>query len=209
MSKKTKSNEELGEEPAAAPDAVQEVEGERLDAPQDIETLQRERDEYLRNWQRAQADYKNLKRRQLGDIDAAVRRSQQSVLESVLLVLDNLDMAIAMPCTTDEGKNLLVGIEMTRKQILDVLEREEVERIDSEGAFDPARHQAVATVEVEDEAQAGQILATVRPGWTYRGQVLRYAQVHVGALPEPDAPPTPAAAGEQAEPSEDDATDQV
>jgi len=179
MGKKTKSEDELEDEPVQAETPI-----EQGVVSTDVETLQRERAEYLNNWQRAKADYQNLKRRQLGDIDAAVRRAQQSVLESVLLVLDNLDMALAMQCTTDEGKNLLVGIEMTRKQILDVLEREEVERIDSAGTFDPALHQAVATVEVEDEAQAGQILKTTRPGWTYRGQVLRYAQVHVGALPE-------------------------
>jgi len=163
--------------------------------------LERERDEYMNNWRRAQADYQNLKRRQINDIDSAVRRAQQSVLENVLLVLDNLDMALSMQCTTDEAKNLLVGVEMTRKQIIDVLEREEVERIDVTDAFDPAVHQAIATVEVEDEAQVGQILEVQRSGWTHRGQVLRFAQVKVGALPVEEE--TSAEQASEADSSED------
>ena len=148
----------------------------------ELEQVIREREEFMRSWQRAQADFKNLKRRTLSDIDAAVRRSQHALLDDMLLVLDNLDMALTTPCTTDEAKNLLVGVEMTRTQMMTVLSREGVEPIDSSGTFDPALHQAVDTVET-DEIAPGQILETVKNGWTHRGNVLRYAHVKVAADP--------------------------
>lgn len=150
-----------------------------LQTPEDeLETLRRERDEFKERWQRAAADYQNLKRRQLSDIEAAVRRSQTPLLEDALLVLDYLDMAVAMPVSEPEAKNLMVGVEMTRQQFMSVLERQDIQAIETTGTFDPARHQAVGTVET-DECEPGTIIDTMRSGWTYRGQVLRPAQVKV------------------------------
>jgi molecular chaperone GrpE len=131
---------------------------------------------------RAQADYQNLRRRQLGDIEAAVRRAQTPLLENVLLVLDYLEMALAMECKHDESKNLAAGVRLTRDQLLQTLEREEVRAISAGGNFDPSLHEAVGTVETETHA-AGTIVGLVRSGWTYRGQVLRPAHVRVATTP--------------------------
>jgi molecular chaperone GrpE len=131
-------------------------------------------------WLRAQADYQNLKRRQLADIDAAMRRAQSGLLENLLLVLDHLDMALAAPVESEESKNLALGVQLTRAQLVSALEREEVLPIPTEGNFDPEVHQAIATIECAD-AEPGTILEVTRPGWSHRGQVLRPAQVKVAA----------------------------
>lgn len=148
----------------------------------DMAALVKERDDYLANWRRAQADYQNLKRRSLADIEAALLHGQRPLLENILPVLDHLDMALAMPCTGDEARNLLVGVQMTRDQLMSVLDEQEVERIPTDGAFDPSLHQAMAMIET-DEVEPGSILDTVRSGWTHKGQVLRFAQVNVACAP--------------------------
>lgn len=148
--------------------------------------LERERDEHFASWQRAQADYQNLRRRMSSDIDSAVQRAKKPLHQDLLLVLDVLDMALATPCTTNEGKSLLAGVQMTRAQLAGLLEREGIRAVPDGGAFDPALHQAVEKVET-DSAAAGTILATMRTGYTVSGQILRPAQVRVAVAPAADA----------------------
>ncbi len=137
-----------------------------------------QRDEYLAALQRSQADYQNLRRRLQSDIDAATTRSKGPLLSDLLLVLDYLDMALASPCTTSEGKNLAAGVEMTKGQLVRALEREGVKPVAESGAFDASVHQAVERVETSDHAP-NTILATLRRGYTLSGAVLRPAQVKV------------------------------
>jgi len=171
----------------------------------DVEALVRERDELRASWQRARADYQNLKRRTLSDIEAAVSRAEGALLEQMLLVLDYLDMALATECRTEEGRALHAGVELTRQELASFLDREGVAPIATDGAFDPTVHQAVATIETR-EVEPGHVIETVRGGWTRRGQVLRYAQVKVAAAPQPIGE-TPRGRPEPSEPDEPDERD--
>ncbi|HVS08492.1 MAG TPA: nucleotide exchange factor GrpE, partial [Planctomycetota bacterium] len=138
----------------------------------------RERDESLARLQRAQADYANLRRRAQADLDSALQRSLRPLLESLLLVVDHLDMALAAPQESDESRNLARGVRLTRDQLLRALAQEGVQPIPQSGRFDPALHDAVAT-EGRDDLEPGTVVGTVRPGYTWRGQVLRHAHVKV------------------------------
>jgi len=170
--KKREEQEEPTEEAA-------ELESSASDAAtMDAGSLASERDEYLANWKRAAADYQNLRRRLQSDIDAAVARRKASLLGDLLLVLDYLDMALATPVSTEEGKTLHAGVEATRTALLGALEREGVKPLPEGGRFDPAVHASVATDD-ESGAEPGEILATLRRGYTHEGKILRPAQVRV------------------------------
>jgi molecular chaperone GrpE len=172
----TETNEPL--EPVAA---------ERAE-PARLAEITAQRDEYLAALQRSQADYQNLRRRLQSDIDAATSRSKVPLLQDLLLVLDYLDMALASPCTTTEGKNLHAGVEMTKGQLVRALEREGVKQVPETGAFDAAVHQAVERTETDDVAP-NMIVTTLRRGYTQNGAVLRPAQVRVAAeKPSSEAP---------------------
>ena len=100
-------------------------------------------------------------------------------------VLDYLDMALAAPCTSADAKALLSGVELTRGQLLGVLEREGIRPIPEGGKFDVALHEAVERVESGAHAP-GTILATLRKGYSLGGQTLRPAQVRVASAPSPE-----------------------
>jgi len=155
---------------------------------------ERERDEAVANWQRALADYKNLNRRSLETIDAAVGNARTELLGELLLVIDYLDMALSAECTTDEARNLHFGVSMTRDQMLGVLERFGVRPISDLDAFDPAIHQAVARIE-DAEREEGEIVEVKRKGYMIGDKVLRHADVHVIGVEEP----APAEAGAEDE----------
>lgn len=170
-------------------------EGEAQPGPalSEIDQLRAERDEAIESWQRARADYQNLRRRQQADIDAAVARSREALLAELLLVVDTLDMALSTPCQTEEARNLQYGVQLTRQQLMQFLELQNVTRLPDAGTFDPRYHQAIATV-VSDRHAPGEIVATVRRGYLLGERVLRHAQVQVAADPagEPERPTPPA-----------------
>ena len=181
-----------GESTADSPDADLAEDADSAEEEEEelseLEQAIRERDEAKALWMRAQADYQNLRRRTQADIESAVVRAKTEVLGEAVTVLDYLDMALAAPVTTDEAKNLKIGVEMTRTQLQNLFDRLAVKPIVAEGSFDPAFHQALSTVETT-EHEPGTIMEVVRGGWQMGEMVLRFAQVRVAAEPEPESEP--------------------
>lgn len=172
-------------EPAdAGPPSEEQVEAPGTpEGAGDFETILRERDEYLASWKRAAADYQNLRRRLQSDLESAVARQKTGILADLLLVLDYLDMALATPATTDEGRNLHAGVEATRIALFAVLEREGARPIPDGGSFDPAIHECVTRAEVEG-VEPGTIVGVLRRGYMLEGRILRPAQVRVAGPSE-------------------------
>lgn len=166
-------------EPSAAPPSSGGAEGPPDASPAEIA---RERDDYLARWQRAAADYKNLRRRTADEIEAAVRRAMLPLFSNLLLVLDHLDLALQAKAESPDARSLGAGVKLTRDQLLRALQQQGVEPFEAAGTFDPTRHEAVSA-RVEPGREPGQILEVVRHGYTWRGQVLRHAHVVVARGP--------------------------
>jgi len=188
-----KKAEPASEEPSTeAQDApVEEVVEEVVEDEDPLLTLARERDDAVDRWMRLQADFQNHRRHAQTNIDTAVANARSEVLGEAVTILDYLDMALAFEVTSEEAKNLKVGVEMTRQQLQALFDRMNVKAVTAEGAFDPSRHQAVSTVET-DEHEPGTIVEVVRGGWTIGEAVLRFAQVRVAAAPDAPADEAPA-----------------
>lgn len=145
----------------------------------ELARLSAERDEYLLQWRRAQADYQNLRRRAQSDHETALRSAQKKLFGDLLLVLDYLQMALASPAESNDAKNLAMGVKLTHDQLVSLLEREDVREIPTSASFDPNLHEAIE--QLPDAGAPGRVLAVVRKGYTFKGQVLRPAQVRVSA----------------------------
>lgn len=170
-----------GKDEGQAPDAP-DTEAQEPEVEVDpLTRAEAERDEYLESWRRAQADYQNLRRRTLADIDNALRRDRTQLLGEVLTVLDYLDMALLSPCESPDAQALKMGVQLTRDQLWKLLEDQGVRPIPAADEFDPECHQAVATV--EDEGEPGRVLEVQRAGYRLQEDILRHAQVKVSALP--------------------------
>jgi len=178
--------------PAEAPvPPTREATEDREEGAESFTDLQQECEDLRGQALRAKADYANLKRRGLADLDASIVRRIQPFVEEMLQILDYLDMALAAPATSEESKALAIGIQMTRDRLVDALGREGIETVPIEGAFDPTLHEASSTSPSED-VEPGHVIAAVRPGYTWRGAVLRHAHVIVAEDPgaEPVSEPT-------------------
>ncbi|HDQ41546.1 MAG TPA: nucleotide exchange factor GrpE [Desulfonatronum sp.] len=137
--------------------------------------LAKEHDERLR----ALADTENLKKRLQREKEDFCKFATQSVLEDLLPVLDNLDLALEHGRKIEGCTELTHGVEMTRKIFLDILARHDLEPLGGAGEdFDPAWHEALGQQPHPDIA-AGKICQLVQKGYRLKGRLLRPAKVLV------------------------------
>lgn len=128
----------------------------------------------------ARADFYNYRQRMAKERQQMRRLIVDDTIVALLPVLDNLDRALAVP-EDGSAKDVLVGVGMVRRQFLATLEELGVKAIPAEGAvFDPALHEAVETVAVEEDGQDGVVLDELLRGYRSDERVLRAARVIVG-----------------------------
>jgi molecular chaperone GrpE len=155
------------DDPAATPDADLQAAADAVEV--DLELLLAEREQYLDAYRRAQADFENYRKQAQKRQDDAVVRALGSFVEGLLPVFDSCDAALAHGATE---------VEPVLGALYGALTKEGLERIDPKGAaFDPAEAEAV----VHEPGEGGeQVVAEVlRPGYRWRGRILRPAMVKV------------------------------
>ena len=148
-----------------------EVSAEVVEAEQavldDIGSLAAERDDYLEQLRRVTADFDNYRKRMLKQQSEHVERAAEDLVEKLLDALDTFDLALA------HGE----GFDQVHARLLGVLQKEGLQRIDPMGqAFDPNEADAVAHEDADDGPLVSEVL---RPGYRWKGRVLRPAMVKV------------------------------
>jgi molecular chaperone GrpE len=142
----------------------------------ELERLTAERDEYLAHLQRMQAEFDNFRKRTLRDQTAHLERATAGLIEQLLPVLDSFELALNSGGT--DVDRLRKGVELVYGELLGVLEKAGLERIEAHGKpFDPEEHEAVMHVE-SDDGEPG-VRDVVRTGYRLKGRVIRPAMVKV------------------------------
>lgn len=128
---------------------------------------------------RALAEVDNIRKRMLREKDEAIRFAASNVLSDLLPSLDNLDLALEHARGQAACKDLLVGVEMTRKLLLDALKKHGLEPVGEVGEmFDPAFHEAMGT-SPDPNVDDGAVCAILNRGYKLNGRLLRPARVIV------------------------------
>jgi len=132
--------------------------------------------EFQDQFLRAKAEVENARRRSMEDVAKAHKFAIEGFAENLLPVLDSLNAAL-----TDSGADsakMKEGIELTLKQLVSALEKGKVLEINPVGEkFDPHRHQAIAMVPHEQEANT--VVTVLQKGYLIADRVLRPALVTV------------------------------
>jgi molecular chaperone GrpE len=148
-----------------------------------LQTVEQERDQYLDLAARTKADFENYQKRFQRDL-AQERRFAHSPLAADLLgPLDNLERAVAAAQQAGEKGPLAAGVALVQSQLLDILRRFGITRLDAQGAaFDPNLHQAVMQQPSKDYKPMT-VLQVLEPGYMIHDRVLRPARVVVSTAP--------------------------
>lgn len=149
-----------------------------------IERLEKERDEYLRGWQRIQADYKNREKEIEEYKKSIIKFANSDLVKDILPVLDGYDMARSNKEQWESvDSNWRVGIEYLFSQLLKVLENNGVEVFGSKGdEYNPNLHEAIEMIDLKDEEKYkdDKIISVIHKGYKIGEKILRPARVKVG-----------------------------
>jgi molecular chaperone GrpE len=139
---------------------------------------------------RTLADLDNLRKRAEREKAEATLYAATNFARDILTVSDNLSRALdmahadALKEASEPIRNLIAGVEVTNREMLNVFERHGIKRIDPKGErFDPHFHQAVFEVPTDDEPP-GTVVQVLQAGFSIGGRVLRPAMVGVARAVE-------------------------
>lgn len=188
MSKEKNDAEEIKEqaqdvleEDAAAEAAAPDEQAEETASADDKGAADAAVAEMQQRYVRLQADFANFKKRTANEKLQISELVKMEVLANVLPVMDNFERALQVPQDkmADDVKSFIDGYEMIYKQLLGVLEKEGVAKIDAVGKpFDPNFHQAVMRVE-SDEYENDTVVEVLQDGYLLGEKTLRPAMVKV------------------------------
>lgn len=142
-----------------------------------------EKAEYLAGWQRAKADYINLKNSEEKARQEMVKYAKEGLVVELLPLADSFDMAFANKTVWEQApENWRKGIEYIYSQLTSILQDNGVETIlpPLGSALDPQIHETIGTISTEDPKQDGMILEVVKKGYILQGKLIRPAQVKTG-----------------------------
>jgi len=138
----------------------------------------REAAENYDKWLRSMAEFDNFKKRTQKEKADLMKFSNETLLRSILPILDNLERAIDHGKGTQENTSLLEGLEITLRQFLNTLERFGVKPLSARGeVFDPEKHEAVS--QQESDQEPNRVISEIEKGYSYHDRLLRPARVIV------------------------------
>lgn len=184
--KQTASEQTVPETEAAEAAAVEEeVETaanteEVSDGTSELETKLAESEKALaekdKQYQYLAAEYDNFRRRSAKEKTDAYSNAKADAALAFLPVFDNLQRALAAPCTDEAYAK---GVEMTMTQLRQVLEKLGITEIDAlNRPFDPNLHNAVMHVD-DDSVGESTVVEVFQSGFKMGDKVIRFAMVKV------------------------------
>lgn len=165
---KTEENEANEESPEASAEALE----------RDLARQKKLNEELLTRIKYAQADLENYRKRMDKELREAGETLAKSLVVKLLVVQDELDLAVKH---AQNGPDIEVkeGLAMIGRNLQSALESVGVERIEAVGKpFDPSIHEAVERIQ-GNSPELDVVVDEVRPGFTFRGQLLRPSMVKV------------------------------
>jgi molecular chaperone GrpE len=167
----------MTEEPRITQEEQVEVEVEE-GGGEDVAALQAERDELFGRLQRLAAEFDNFRKRSAREAAVTVERANERLVKELLPVLDDLGRALEA-AEEHEGAKLEEGVRLVHRSLADLLAKEGLAEIPTEGTFDPHVHEALLSQ--PSEAAEGDVIEVVQKGYKLGDKVLRPARVVVSA----------------------------
>ena len=168
--------EATGDTPSIKPSYVEELEGRIAEKDKLLQAT-------IEKYREAGAEFEAARARLRREVMKDAERGRRAVLAEFLEVADNLDRALEAARTTGNIETLIQGVHMVRAQFLTTLDGFGVKPIEALGQpFDPAMHDAVATVPTAEPTEDGRVTGIIKRGYLIGEEVLRPATVAVAKL---------------------------
>ena len=192
MKKTAPEKQKIESAPVVETDVPTIVEPSPL-TPEQIEDLKSRAAKADENWERllrTTADFENFKKRAAREKQDALKFANESLIQKLIPLLDNFDMALAAVQNGQTGaasSSLQSGINMILQQFKSALTEAGLEEVDATGKpFDPNLHEAISQQETA-EVPEGHVVQQLRKGYKLRDRLLRPASVIIAKKPADNA----------------------
>jgi molecular chaperone GrpE len=177
-------NKQASSEELDAANSGQTLEQAETEVEQDVNLLLEEaRQQAATHWDsllRVQADMENLRRRTRIDIENAHKYGVEKLINALVPVADSLEMGLDASNKPEASlESIREGLDMTFKQLLDVLADFNVERINPTGErFDPKKHEAMTMIP-SPAHETNMVVEVFQKGYALNDRLIRPARVIV------------------------------
>lgn len=148
-----------------------------------VEAAKKDEVDYKEKYFYLAADYDNFRKRVEREKENLHKFGNEKVLSDLLDVVDNFERTIDMlrPDTDQKVKNLVIGLDMVNKLMLDKLSRHGLTAVEAIGKdFDPNFHEAMAQ-EYSEGKKPNEVIKEFQKGYILNGRLLRAAKVVVAS----------------------------
>jgi molecular chaperone GrpE len=193
---KKKSHEERPGEPVSADETIENQINTETEATADSGTsgenksaeglsaeeeltmkLTEMQDKYIR----LSAEFDNYRKRTLREKIELSKAGGESVIISLLPVVDDFDRAVISMRDTDNCEAIRQGLELINAKLTAFLKQNGVSEIETiHEQFNPDIHEAVTSIAVDDASLKGKVTEVILKGYTLNEKVIRFPKVVVG-----------------------------
>jgi molecular chaperone GrpE len=155
------------------------LKGELVELKKLLAEAEKQSEESLAGWQRARADYANLKKETERRQKDIIQFVNAALMAELLPVYNHFKLALSHIPKNQKQESWVIGIEHIKKQFQDFFKKYKIEEIKTIGEkFDHNLHEAVAH-EKRDDFEEDVVFEEIQPGYTLGGEVINPAKVKV------------------------------
>ena len=147
----------------------------------DVDALQADRDQLFDRLQRLAAEFDNFRKRNAREQAAFAERANERLVKELIPILDDLGRALEAAAEHEEAK-LEDGVRLVHRSLADLLQKQGLTEIETEGKFDPHVHEALLSQ--PSDAEEGSVIEVVQKGYKLGDKVLRPARVVIAGPSE-------------------------
>ncbi len=167
----------------AAPDT--EVDATKEAPKSELELATEEAAKWKKEFLYLKAEFENYKRNAIKERAELLKFGAERVSRDILEVVDNFERALQIKLSADTLQTFKVGIEMTAKELKEVLAKHGVQEVPSDGQpFNPAYHEAISS-EPTSNVPVGHVARVFKKPYKLHDKVIRMGQVVVATAPPP------------------------
>ncbi len=161
------------------------------EAPQksELELAQEESLKWKNDFLYLKAEFENFKRNSIKERSELLKFGAERIARDVLEVMDNFDRALDVKLTPETIQTFKVGVEMTAKELKEMLAKHGIQEVPSEGLpFNPMCHEAISS-EATNAVPNGHIARVFKKPYKLHEKIIRIGQVVVAssAVPQGEA----------------------
>jgi molecular chaperone GrpE len=146
-----------------------------------IKKLQAEVDELRDKNLRLVAEFDNFRRRNAKERIELVQTAGKDIIQSLLVVLDDVDRAGKQLETTNDLSLVKEGISLVFNKLKAIMQQKGLKVMEAQNEdFDPDLHEAITEIPAPSEDMKGKVMDVVEPGYYLNDKLIRHAKVVVG-----------------------------